>query len=136
MTRRPEHPSHPSAEEPLRDPELSARLARVAGPVPYGEVHWDLLAARVRRAAAARRRPVSWWTLLAAWARPGVPIALAAGILAAVVVAQHEGAAQVRPAEALLLATTATDSVALEALTPRLSADSLYSAILGGEELR
>jgi hypothetical protein len=135
MTRRPEPPFHPPAEEPLRDPELSARLARAVGPVPLDEVHWGALATRIRQGAAARRRPVAWWALLAAWARPGVPIALAAGILAAMVVAR-ESAAQSPTAEALLLATTAADTVALDALAPRLSEDSLFSAILVGEEPR
>ena len=76
-----------------RDPELARALREAGGDVPFDEVHWDALHARIvdgarlalaRRRAATRRAP-TWIELAASWARPAIPLALAASIALMVV---------------------------------------------------
>jgi hypothetical protein len=50
------------------------------------DIDWAALHARIMAAAASRLERMrgaydAWWTYAAAWARPGLPIGLAAGIL-------------------------------------------------------
>lgn len=84
--------SHGEAEA-----ELASQLRRAMGKPPYDAVDWEALARRIhiaalgRRAAAVQHR---WWDHAAAWTRAVIPLAVAAGIAAVVLMARDRSTTQ------------------------------------------
>lgn len=73
--------------EPEHDLELSEALRRLEGDAALGDADWNRLRAGINaRAARLFARPpvpavpATWWETLAGWARPAVPLAVAAGV--------------------------------------------------------
>ena len=95
--------------EPRRDPELAGALRRVEAVAASGARDTDeALHARVMRAAgrvlgAEFGRPPRWWEWTVSWARVAVPVGMAAGIAAALVLLWGPGTAE--------LSTAVTDSM-------------------------
>jgi hypothetical protein len=81
--------------EPKRDERLGALLRDLLGEIPFGEVHWDALAGRI--GAVIRASPTApWWSYVERWQRRAIPLAVAAGLVGALVlfhpwVAHSEG---------------------------------------------
>ncbi len=75
--------------EPARDEALGALLRETEGMVPVADVDWNAFARRVS-AHIATQATSSWWTYAARWERRVVPIALVAGLAAAVALFQTE----------------------------------------------
>ena len=95
--------------EPAPDPQLGALLRDVVGESPSHDVNWTALAARIiSRAGAQSSAP--WWSYAAQWERRMIPLALAAGVVAA----------------AALWTSTAT------AATPLASASSFTTEVASG----
>lgn len=69
--------------EPARDRELGALLHEVVGVAPAHAVDWPALAARIS-ARVGVQAVAPWWSYAAQWERRMIPLALAAGIAAAV----------------------------------------------------
>jgi hypothetical protein len=100
--------------DPARDPALASAL-RELGPEPsMDRVDWDRLERRISDRAREGLRRIPWWQPMAAWARPAIPLGLAAGIALFVV----------------LLRSPAEDAGAAE---PLLAGDPLAQAVYGGE---
>ncbi len=68
--------------EPARDPALGALLRDVVGDAPGHAVDWTALAARIASRVGAQAT-VPWWSYAAQWERRMIPLALAAGVVAA-----------------------------------------------------
>jgi hypothetical protein len=104
--------------DPARDPVLASALRDLGHEPPMEAVDWDRLersvSARARERFAARILRAPWWQPMAAWARPAIPLGLAAGIALFVVV----------------LRSPAEDAGAAE---PLLAGDPLAQAVYGGE---
>jgi hypothetical protein len=77
--------------EPRRDAALGALLRAQVGEVPR-DVEWDSLASRISARIAAHVS-APWWAYASRWERRVVPIALAAGLAAAVALARLEAPA-------------------------------------------
>jgi hypothetical protein len=74
------------AGEPARDVKLGALLRDTVGEAPVASVDWTALALRIGDAAAAHGdsyEAAPWWSYAARWERRVIPLALAAGVLAA-----------------------------------------------------
>ena len=95
--------------EPAPDPELGAMLRDVVGESPSHAVDWTTLAARIAARVGAQAS-LPWWSYAAQWERRMIPLALAAGVVAA----------------AALWTTTAT------AATPLASASSFTTEVASG----
>ena len=95
--------------EPAPDPALGALLRDVVGESPSHAVDWTSLANRIGR-RAGEQATLPWWTYAAQWERRMIPLALAAGVVAA----------------AALWSTTATT------VTPLASASSLTTEVASG----
>ncbi|HKY59925.1 MAG TPA: hypothetical protein VJP59_02840 [Gemmatimonadota bacterium] len=93
--------------DPTRDPVLASALRELAPEPPMDEVDWDRLE---RRISARAREAVAWWQPIAAWARPAIPLGLAAGIALFVVVLRSP-ADTAESAEPLLLGDELAQSV-------------------------
>ncbi len=89
------------------DPQLAALLHDVVGDAPVHAVDWPALAARIASRASAQ---APWWSYAAKWERRMIPLALAAGVVAAIT----------------LWSTTAA------AAAPLLSAASFTTEVAGG----
>jgi hypothetical protein len=100
--------------DPARDPALASALMELGPEPPMAEVDWERLERRISDGARERLRRTPWWQPMAAWARPAIPLGLAAGIALFVV----------------LLRSPAEDAAAAE---PLLAADPLAQAVYGGE---
>lgn len=101
-----------------REPEIAAALERATGRPPFDEVDWTRLHARIARDGAAslarRREAPTWWNIAASWARPAIPLALAAGIALVLLVRTQQDAQasavdwrEVDPRSAMIGAVTA-----------------------------
>lgn len=82
--------NHPDVfRDPPRDPELAAVLREVDAAAPdrldAGRLRAAVLA-RAEPALAARRQQARWWEHAARWARPAIPLALAASLALAYLV--------------------------------------------------
>lgn len=86
-------------DDPPRDEELAALLRRTLGDVPAGTVDWDALAARITR-ALPQRTSIAWWSYTERWSRRIIPIALAAGLVGAVMLWNADDASAVVVAQA------------------------------------
>ena len=95
--------------EPASDPELGGLLRDVIGDTPSHAVDWTALAARITSRVGAQAT-APWWSYAAQWERRMIPLALAAGIVAA----------------AALWSTTAT------AAMPLASASSFTTEVASG----
>lgn len=95
--------------EPAPDPRLAALLRDAVGDAPDHAVDWPALAARIASRVSAQAT-APWWSYAAKWERRMIPLALTAGIVAAVT----------------LWSTTAT------AATPPLSAASFTTDVASG----
>ena len=95
--------------EPAPDPALGALLRDVMGDSPSHAVDWTSLASRIV-ARVGEPATLPWWTYAAQWERRMIPLALAAGIVAA----------------AALWSTTAT------AVTPLASTSSFTTEFASG----
>ena len=93
--------------EPAPDPQLAALLHDVLGDAPVHAVDWPALAARIASRTSAA---TPWWSYAAKWERRMIPLALAAGVVAAIT----------------LWSTTAI------AATPSLSAASFTTEVASG----
>ncbi len=104
--------------DPARDPALASALEHLGLEPPMDEVDWERLerriSARARARFAARIRKAPWWQPMAAWAKPAIPLGLAAGIALFVVV----------------LRSPADDA---EAAEPLLFGDALAQSVYQGE---
>ena len=100
--------------DPARDPALASALMELGPEPPMNEVDWHRLERRISDGARERLRRTPWWQPMAAWARPAIPLGLAAGIALFVV----------------LIRSPAEDAAAAE---PLLAADPLAQAVYGGE---
>ncbi len=69
--------------EPAHDPALGALLRDVVGETPQAAVDWKALATRIGE-QVGRQAAAPWWAYAAQWERRAIPLALAAGMLAAV----------------------------------------------------
>ena len=100
--------------DPARDPLLESALRDLGPEPPMEAVDWGGLertvAARARERYAARIRRAPWWQPMAAWARPAIPLGLAAGFALFVVVLRSP-ADTAEAAEPLLLADQLAQSV-------------------------
>lgn len=110
-------PAHDPLDDPARDPALASALRDLGPEPPMEAVDWDRLeravAARARRQFGSRRPGAAWWQPVAAWARPAIPLALAAGIaLLLAVLRLSPGTAE--PTELLLLGDEVAVSVYLD----------------------
>lgn len=101
-----------------REPEIAAALERATGMPPFDDVDWAQLHARITRDASATlarlRESPTWWSFAAAWARPAIPLALAAGIALVLLVTSRQDTQpvatdwrEVDPRSAMLGAVTA-----------------------------
>ncbi|HET6679952.1 MAG TPA: hypothetical protein VFG84_02015 [Gemmatimonadaceae bacterium] len=101
-----------------REPEIAAVLERATRRPPFDEVDWTRLHARIARDATATlarlRETPTWWNIAASWARPAIPLALAAGIALVLLVASRQDSQpvatdwrEVDPRSAMLGALTA-----------------------------
>ena len=102
--------------DPAPDPVIQVAL-RELGPEPMEAVDWDrlvdVIAARAREHFAVVDRRTEWWQPMAAWARPAIPLGLAAAIALFLVLRSFPGSDEgasvaestdtVAPAEAILL---------------------------------
>ena len=69
--------------EPPHDEKLGKLLREIVGDTPYSAVSWSALAARIGdRVSAQMAAP--WWSYATRWERRAIPLALAAGLTAAV----------------------------------------------------
>ena len=68
--------------EPAPDPALGALLRDVVGDAPSHAVDWTALAARIASRVGAQAT-TPWWSYAAQWERRMIPLALAAGVVAA-----------------------------------------------------
>ncbi len=69
--------------EPQHDEKLGALMRDVVGDTPYAAVRWSALAGRIgERVAAQMATP--WWSYATRWERRAIPVALIAGLSAAV----------------------------------------------------
>ena len=66
--------------EPARDVRLGNLLRDHVGATPGDDVNWDALASRI---SSGIRGQSEWWSYAARWDRRAIPIALAAGIVGA-----------------------------------------------------
>ena len=100
--------------DPARDPVLASALRELGPEPPMETVDWDRLersvSARARERFAARVRRAPWWQPMAAWARPAIPLGLAAGIALFVVVLRSP-AETAEAAEPLLFTDQLAQSV-------------------------
>jgi hypothetical protein len=100
--------------DPARDPVLASALRDLGHEPPMVAVDWDRLersvSARARERFAARILRAPWWQPMAAWARPAIPLGLAAGIALFVVVLRSP-AETAEAAEPLLFADQLAQSV-------------------------
>ena len=69
--------------EPAHDRKLGALLGEVTGDTPHGAVQWSALAERIGNSVAAQMA-MPWWRYATRWERSVIPLALAAGLSAAV----------------------------------------------------
>jgi hypothetical protein len=108
--------------DPARDPALASALRELGPEPPMDQVDWDRLERRISDRARERfgREPIAgrsrapWWQPMAVWARPAIPLGLAAGIALFVV----------------LVRSPAEDAAAAVNL---LAADPLAQAVYQGE---
>jgi hypothetical protein len=108
--------------DPARDAVLASALRDMGPEPPMDAVDWDRLeravaaravAARAGQRFAALGPGVPWWQPVAAWARPAIPLGLAAGVaLLLAVLRVPVGTAE--PAEPLLLGDEVAESVYLD----------------------
>ena len=96
--------------EPAHDRQLGALLRDVAGDTPHASVQWSKLAERIGNTVAAQMA-MPWWSYATRWERRVIPLALAAGLTAAVA----------------LWSTAATSNV-----TQVTSASGLATSVLSG----
>jgi hypothetical protein len=100
--------------DPARDSVLAAALADLDPEPPTDAVDWDRLertvALRAREHLAGRSPGAAWWELVAAWARPAIPLGVAAGIVLFLVVLRLP-ARPAEPPEPLLLGDEVAESV-------------------------
>ena len=68
--------------EPARDTELGTLLRDVVGDSPDHSVDWTSLASRITSRVGAQAS-APWWSYAAQWERRMIPLALAAGVVAA-----------------------------------------------------
>ena len=69
--------------EPPHDEKLGKLLREIVGDTPHSAVSWSGLAARIgERVSAQMAAP--WWSYATRWERRAIPLALAAGLTAAV----------------------------------------------------
>ena len=68
--------------EPAPDPALGALLRDVVGDPPAHAVDWTALATRIASRVGAQAT-TPWWIYAAQWERRMIPLALAAGVVAA-----------------------------------------------------
>src|SRR5687768_11513736 len=70
--------------DPTPDPVLESALRDLSPEPPMEAVDWDRLAGtiatRARERFRVRDRKAVWWQPMAAWARPAIPLGLAAAI--------------------------------------------------------
>jgi hypothetical protein len=129
--------------DPTRDPALESVLRDLGPEPPMEAVDWDRLAgaisARARERLAVRDRKVVWWQPMAAWARPAIPLGLAAALALFLVLRSvagsdenlagaPESADAVGPAEAILLGDELAQSIY------RGDSPTLLQAAFGYEE--
>lgn len=69
--------------EPPHDERLGALMRDVVGETPHGAVRWSALAERIRERVAAQMA-TPWWSYATRWERGAIPMALVAGLMAAV----------------------------------------------------
>lgn len=89
--------------------ELAAQLKRAVGEPPYDAVDWEALARRIHIGALGRRTPAErrrWWDHAAAWTRAVIPLAVAAGIAAVVLIARDRSTTQATEPPTLMEAVT------------------------------
>ncbi|MEO8337443.1 MAG: hypothetical protein ABI664_20870 [bacterium] len=69
--------------EPPHDDKLGSLMRDIVGDTPFGAVRWAALAERIgERVAAQMATP--WWSYATRWERRAIPLALVAGLAAAV----------------------------------------------------
>lgn len=68
--------------EPAPDPELGALLRDIVGASPDHAVDWTSLATRIASRVGGQAS-APWWSYAAQWERRMIPLALAAGMMAA-----------------------------------------------------
>ena len=124
--------------EPRRDARLGVLLRNLLGDIPLGEVTWDALAGRVG-AAIRTRQAAPWWTYLERWQRRAIPLALAAGLLGAVVLVHswvtHPESFQLTSATDMVSAVVAGTPAADAATTFTHSVTSVSVAELSADHL-
>lgn len=117
--------------EPAHDRHLGALLRDVAGETPHAAVHWSALAERITSRVAAQMA-APWWSYATRWERRVIPLALAAGLSAAIALwstaaSASTGTTQVTSASgvttAVLSGTPAEDAASQFARSITSSAD-------------
>ena len=74
----------PAGPEPVRDERLGALLRDTVGEPPMADVDWTALAGRIG-AAVRMPRATPWWGHVERWQRRALPLAIAAGLVGALV---------------------------------------------------
>ena len=139
-------------DELKRDPKLGAQLRRHTAAPPSQEVDFDALQAKIMARARARQdasgntpaplpvldiapqvaRPsLPWWELTASWARAAIPLAAAASLLLAVLVAREGRSLQLAASRSAQQSADSSAPMASVATTGE-SADELLSTLLPG----
>jgi hypothetical protein len=73
--------------DPIRDPVLAALLRQSDQAEAPTQSEFDFLADRIRERAASAPASAEWLTWTAGWARTAIPIGVAAGLIAALLLA-------------------------------------------------
>jgi hypothetical protein len=69
--------------EPQHDEKLGTMLRDIVGDTPYDAVSWSALAEHISEKVTATMA-APWWSYATRWERRAIPLALAAGLAAAV----------------------------------------------------
>jgi negative regulator of sigma E activity len=99
--------------EPAQDPDLGALLRDVIGDTPNGAVNWTTLAARICD-RIGRQAAAPWWSYATQWERRVIPLALAAGIVAAAALWTTTSASATQITSASELATAVANGTPAE----------------------
>jgi hypothetical protein len=128
MTRMYAFPPPDHGDEPARDARLATLLRAVVGDLPASEVDWAALAGRV---GSAVRAPyvAPWWSHVGQWQHRALPLALAAGLLGALTLANAALTTRDTPADGSLDVVSAVVSGGSAADAARSYSGAVASAV-------